>query len=343
MTPQLQLSAPANVLIAGEYAITLEGGRGIAAATAPRATVRIFWPERADRASIAEEISRTGIARLVLNGKMGSRQEAVIGRDSSLLSALADELGLAQENEKSDDHEQLIEIEVDTRSFFDPATGRKRGFGSSAVATLLTAAALRALLGEDPVDDLWKTVTLAISAHRAMHNGRGSGYDVATSALGGVVSFSGGARPSIQRSAIHTLIENEGFEMYTAGSARPVDSSAAVQRFEEFVEIDGRRHYLETNNAIVNKIEGAEGWCDAFRALDNARICSEALGRQIGVSAEFPYCRPHVDDGWIAKASGAGNERAVILARPDHRRPIPSDAQALVVERDGLIWIASDD
>ncbi|MFW5644013.1 MAG: hypothetical protein ACOCYQ_08275, partial [Alkalispirochaeta sp.] len=41
---------------------------------------------------------------------------------------------------------------------------------------------------------------------------------------------------------------------------------------------------------------------------------------------------------WIAKASGAGNERAVIFARNDRRRPLPVGTVPVTIERTGLLW-----
>ena len=75
---------------------------------------------------------------------------------------------------------------LDTTAFFDD--GRKTGIGSSAALTVALAAAIS---GSTDVADL------AMTAHRRLQGGQGSGVDVATSYHGGVIAFRRGlpARP----------------------------------------------------------------------------------------------------------------------------------------------------
>src|SRR5690606_11456641 len=76
-----------------------------------------------------------------------------------------------------------LEIVLDTRGFFDPATGVKLGFGSSAALAVALAAALA---GESVPQRVQEA---ALLAHRDFQGGHGSGVDVATSAHGGVIGY----------------------------------------------------------------------------------------------------------------------------------------------------------
>jgi phosphomevalonate kinase len=81
---------------------------------------------------------------------------------------------------------------LDTRPFFHGTGGgrRKLGLGSSAALTTALMTALRALEGRPaPLasDRLW--LSTLVSLHRMVQGGRGSGIDIATSALGGVIRY----------------------------------------------------------------------------------------------------------------------------------------------------------
>jgi hypothetical protein len=122
----------------------------------------------------------------------------------------------------------------------------------------------------------------------------------------------------------------------TAG--KPVRSSSAVEQFVRFLPHTSTAHadFMEANARVVHHLQHATTWPMIFRSINAARGLGEDLGEQIGVSAELPLVPPHVDDGWAFKASGAGNERAVILATDACRRRIPTGAVALSISEDGL-------
>jgi phosphomevalonate kinase len=77
-----------------------------------------------------------------------------------------------------------FDVDLDTDEFFDPVSGSKIGFGSSAALTVaLVCALLRA--SDDPRD----ATVLSHLAHRRLQHGQGSGVDVATSIRGGVIEY----------------------------------------------------------------------------------------------------------------------------------------------------------
>jgi len=78
------------------------------------------------------------------------------------------------------------EVELDTRAFYDKATGAKLGIGSSAAVCTAACAALATLAGREV------TFADALAAHRCLQNTKGSGIDVAASFHGGLLHFQEG-------------------------------------------------------------------------------------------------------------------------------------------------------
>lgn len=87
-----------------------------------------------------------------------------------------------------------LSITIDTVDFFAPESGQKLGLGGSAAAMTALVGALAAP-GTLPRD----VGTLATRAHKALQNGLGSGVDIATSCLGGVIEFRRDARRAPQQ------------------------------------------------------------------------------------------------------------------------------------------------
>lgn len=348
MKPVLAFSAPANLLLMGEYAITLEGGRGVSVAVEPRARATLL---------ASEHVAIDGIPDILrLHGSVALEVVALMGTEANedestapLRDAVCVEYGLPSKpgpdggGTRQTDHDALRLI-IDTSEFFDPDTGEKRGLGSSAVASLLATAVIDAVLGgvleiapgKDRSVLLARVIPRAIAVHRALHDGRGSGYDVATSAIGGFVAFTGGANPSAHRIAPASESDGRDVSLYTISTGRPVNSATAVRRFEDFVDKDERKIFLDRSNELAAAFEAARRWCDLFSVVESARHLSEEIGETIGVGATLPFNSSHRDDGWIAKASGAGNERAVILSKRGARRPLPGAAELLRIDRQGL-------
>lgn len=339
-------SAPANALIAGEYAITRTGGKGIAVATRPRGTIRVS--ESAD--------TETPFAPIGLKG--GIRVQAMMGRSTvrwpenelPLIAAIVDALGTDRPLING-----VWDIEIDTREFFQRSSGEKRGFGSSAVTTLLFSTALRGIAVQpiaerersgdkanlkDLDPESRSSIALdAIRLHRAAHGGVGSGYDIAASAIGGITEFIGGEVPTFNHRAATTEWCDMAVSLYSWNTNAPVSSAKAVAQFDRCVPHwgDAEAEWLQRINRSVTAISEAENWRTLFTAIANAAADSAAIGEHIGVSAALPVVGCHHDDGWVIKTSGAGNERGIIFVHNDHRRPLPEGAQLLEIDPDGLL------
>lgn len=78
----------------------------------------------------------------------------------------------------------FLDIDIDTRSFFDPHSGKKLGLGSSAAAMTALVGVLCSL-SQCPAPAL----TVAARAHAHLQGGYGSGVDIASSYHGGVIEF----------------------------------------------------------------------------------------------------------------------------------------------------------
>jgi mevalonate kinase len=378
-----QWSAPANLLLAGEYAVTRPGGTGISVALSPRGRLDLHEEvgdtpgmDRSAAVPPGSPVYRglppdtAGTGMITVTATMGGAASGTHGKNPTALVEGVVDAVLAGTGCRID---RTWWMEVDTTRFFHASTGKKLGLGSSAVATLLLTAALLEIIrleksgsvgkvagGPAPADAkqdapadaapaappeapeapeaLEQTIRAAIEAHRAVHGGRGSGYDIVTSAVGGSVRFVGGVDPQWTAVPFLSRLLDNGFTLHTWNNAPPVASGSAVGCFDTVVppHSDAEKAFLRQNNTIVDTMERAESWKSLFTAFQKAAQLGRDLGTRIGVSAELPHVGSHVDDGWISKASGAGNERAVIVAVPAPRRMLPRGAAPVTPELRGL-------
>ena len=337
-------SVPANLLLAGEYAITRPGGVGVALAVAPRATVRVFPGQTRESAlSFRRAIHTAGIRadgiRVDGFGPRKDRNRAtptpgsvpgltvytLMGRDRAYLEGGLLTTVLAEVACFIRDAGELpygsrpvplppTEITIDTSAFFDPATGKKRGLGSSAAATVLLIAALLYLAGVDPLHNRNTLLGVAVRAHRRLQGGRGSGYDIACSTLGGAIRFVGGEIPRWERLNLIERWEEQGVGLYLWNGDTPVSSARSVEAFDRiFPPGDKATAFLRASNAAVGSLARADTWDEQRDALRRCAILSRKTGRSIGVPADLPRELRSDDLSWSAKATGAGNEQALII------------------------------
>ncbi|MFW5741663.1 MAG: mevalonate kinase [Spirochaetota bacterium] len=311
------VSAPASLLLLGEYAVLEEGGLGVAIAPDVRASAWLTGPGGGEsRAPARASAGSADSARLVC----GATPEGDVRwpGDPGLLGAVCDYL-LGTVGPPPQD------IAVDTSAFFRP-DGRKRGFGSSAsLAVALTAV----WTGFDNTPSGCDRVRrVATEAHRAAQGGRGSGYDVAVSSLGGVVLFTGGALPRARRVELPWLPPVSLFEGHD-----PVATTGAVARFHAWRETHAgeARSFLERSNELVDRFVAASAWADARTVVLEYRDLTLDLGRRIGVPARVEPPVPVGADG-VSKAVGAGDELGVILA------PESATRYEIAVAGEGLRW-----
>lgn len=343
-------SVPASVLLAGEYAITREGGIGIALAVAPRAVVRLsarVTPESVQRFRRALYALESGKMQSIGGLRLESRAGAPEGTSPPILPPVLREItnfirhtGYRAQGELPTSLEPTT-IVIDTSRFFDPATGLKLGFGSSGAAMVLLTAALLHLAGVDPLGNRNTLLSVAVRAHRAFQGGRGSGYDVACSTMGGMLRFIGGEVPRWERLQVLRKWRDEGLRLYTLQVGTPVSSTRAVAAFDRrFPSGHEAEAFLVRSNEAVDKLIRARTWRQLTEAVAYARDVSRVIGDAIGVPAELPPGLTGDDRSWTAKTSGAGDEQAIVLARSDAGRaaasPLPEGLRELQLQPEGF-------
>jgi phosphomevalonate kinase len=188
---------------------------------------------------------------------------------------------------------------------------RKLGLGSSAATAATAAGALALAQGWNIEARRSAILSIAMSAHRAAQQGRGSGADVAASVLGGIIAFSRppGAEPSI-RSLPPLPCE---LVVFSTGSPSPtVDHLRAVERLAE--------HDRDTYVTRMTELRvAAETFLRGYQAGDTARLIAAAAAAgttldALGRDADFPIVIPALgfaaklarELGGAAKPSGAG-------------------------------------
>ncbi len=309
---------PANVLIAGEYAVLEEGGLGLAVAVDVMAK------------AASEESDSLSISGVTPAGEFAFPGDPFL---EGAVAALTRELGPITRR-----------IRIDTNAFFT-AQGDKRGFGSSAATTVLLTGLWTGGpdgegtdhnrgAGETDGDSLpvgsAEVARVATIAHRAGQHGRGSGYDIWASALGGVILFRGGARPSAARLGLDWLDHILLFP-----GPKPVRTPGAVARYTEWKDHNrsAASDFLAASNHAVEALAAARTCDEAATRLAACRRIGVELGEAIGVPATITPPK----DASLAhleafKAVGAGNELGVGLAA----QTSGSDVYTVVTE--GLVW-----
>lgn len=161
-------SAPGKVVLSGEYAV-LGGAPAVCMAVDRRAKVSVEPLDSGWNCVAAPGYSPVE-GRFV---SKGASLEWLQGEDEfKLVDAAWRTLRLFDKD--------CLSIELDTRAFFDVASGKKIGLGSSAALTVALAAAL--MQSNDVLDS-------ATRVHRVLQHGAGSGVDIATGVSGGLIEY----------------------------------------------------------------------------------------------------------------------------------------------------------
>ena len=184
------------------------------------------------------------------------------------------------------------DIELDTRAFMDH--GRKIGIGSSAALTVALLAALQ------KTDDVYRQ---ALTVHRRLQNGVGSGIDVAAAVHGGLIEY------DMPTGAVRALRWPDGLACRVIWTGVPSSTEAQLARLAASATRASRSALLLA----------APRMRDAWRSGDASRVLDQYVS-YIGVLRQFSvdhdlgiFDAGHDEltdaamvDGLVYKPAGAG-------------------------------------
>ncbi len=260
----MKILVPGNLLLLGEYAITLEGRLGLAAAVECYLVIE----------------AKPSPSLKILGNYEGKNYHWEPGEDFPLLDLITKTIG----------EFPPLHIHIDS-SQFCYSDGTKKGYGSSAATVVgLTYLFLHTRLNRAP--DLYKEVLpLALSLHRTFQGGRGSGYDVFASLIGGAGIFTGGAFPLWQ------FIDPQVFSgISLVRGPRAVSTKDALKIFETFISSHPKSaKYLSVSDRLVHHFIQN----NPQNALKRAACVNRWLHRQLNMPIAWTH---------EIKALGAGGE-----------------------------------
>jgi phosphomevalonate kinase len=218
--------------------------------------------------------------------------------------------------------------------------GRKLGLGGSAAASVLAARAACVAQGRELAPG--EAMALAAASHFLEQGGRGSGADVAASALGGLLEvrrmhawagpgdpLRGGARELLAHPPLETraLRVPAGLRFLLAWTGSPADTSRLVDEVLAFARARPARwrHHVDSLSARQAALRQSLERADRSAALDAVRRAAAALGA-LGDEAQVPIVTPDLaracaiasSAGAAGKPSGAGGgDCAIVLAWGD--------------------------
>jgi phosphomevalonate kinase len=289
------VSAPGKLFLAGEYAV-LAGGTAVVAAIDRRVVARFVPGAKPSTPLVAETVR--AVHDLVRSG--GQLIGQMLG-------------------------EMLTEgaPEIDSSALSEG--GRKLGLGSSAAVAAASIGALLEAVGMDLDQERPLALRLALRAHRAAQDGRGSGGDVAVAVIGGVIAYT---RRGASAETIRPVAANPPGELvvFWAGSpSSTVDHLRAVERLAERDPTTHASRLLEIGEAADEFLRAYESGQAAalIEAVGRSHRALEALGRD----ADLPIVTPALEAAaalagecaGAAKPSGAGGGDVGIafFAHPD--------------------------
>lgn len=297
-------SAPGKLFILGEYAV-LHGAPATLAAVDARAWIRIHPAEDGEWRINAPDVD---VSQLVLNsdGSLPATATADTRRALKVFDAvrmtIAETVNLPP-----------CSIDIDTAGFAGQA-GKLGIGGSAAIASALTGA-FNAIAAQQPNRET--LLNQAITAHRRAQAGEGSGADVATALLGGIVAFARDARP-IQTdwpTDLHALAVPTGHGADTptlvGATRRLADDAPATHKrcLEPLIQLarDGAHAFAEGDVGTILDI--ANAYFDGLTAL------SHAANAAIVTSTHHHLRQLVAEAGGVFKPTGAGGgDLGLVLA-----------------------------
>lgn len=315
--PDLVLSAPGKLIIAGEYAV-LEGHPALVTAVSRRAICRFTPGDELTVRARGGPLEHARALPVVLEGS----HVLIDGDDGSyaLFSAVLEEAlarGLPLPRG---------EVSVDTSAFY--AGSQKLGLGSSAAAATALAALLlsgsRSAHGHEL--DRERLRRLATATHdRFSAPARGSGVDVAASSHGGTLRFQKERGGSVRISP--SRLCPRGLRLLVPFAGASASTRELVSGVRRFAARDARAYAgaLEDIAYATLELLGAVGPDEDPRvflaAVDRCRRSLQRLGDKAAIDI---VSKPHLEIarlarafGGAAKPSGAGGGDVAVCFVPE--------------------------
>ena len=220
---RLSVSVPANLLLAGEYAVLEPGGLGLAFGVEKRITVEA----RDDTELRIEGKFGKGSGGLD-DSQVPSREPTPHGRTPQGLIDTVVHTCARWLSARGSRAELAAFVSIGSSACYDD-DGRKRGFGSSAAVCVGLCYTILKIAGIPSEALALQTVPIALESHRKLPGGVGSGYDVYASFHGGTGLFVGGERPEWSPIDIGWLPQ-----VYLFSGTQSVHTPDAVNRYTEW-------------------------------------------------------------------------------------------------------------
>jgi len=297
-------SAPGKLVLLGEYAV-LEGAPAISVAIGRRAVARLK-PRLGSRCdAYAPDILDTRVPFTIGSDGLPAWADAASAGKLSLIDQVL--RGLADEH-VAPGPGAGFGLELDTHQFFYSLGGEtlKLGLGSSAALTVALATALVAHAGRGAVAAnrrVWLQRLLAL--HRKFQGGHGSGVDVATSLIGGVIAYQL-IDGDHQRPVARELVWPDEIKRLYVWSGRSASTSAALSKLGAWRADHAAEYRTRMNDLIavatsaVTAVEHADG--GAF--IDAATVYAEGLRGLGDASGLDIFSAEHNRIAEMARAAG---------------------------------------
>lgn len=302
-------SAPGKLFLLGEYAV-LHGAPAVLAALGTRARVRAV---PADDGQWHIRAPDTGVTGLAL-GPCGTLPDALAPTTQRALAVF----DAARATTAADMSLPPLHVGIETRGF--SADGGKLGVGASAAVAAALTGALAHTAGARPA----RTTILerAVRAHQRAQNGEGSGADVATAVLGGIVAFAPDRIPRRLSwpTGLHALAvpTGDGADTQTlVGATRRLaksDPETHRRCIEPLAEYARRGARALSDGDVDDVLAVADAY---FEGLDTL---GAAAGADIVTPAHRRLRRVAAEAGGVFKPTGAGGgDLGLVLAGSEQR------------------------
>lgn len=301
-----EASAPGKLVIVGEYAV-LEGAPAIATAVDVRARAMVVGSEDPDSVLVDTVSGQTFHFCLGGDG-IQWRGRSPESRGTILRAVLE-----AFRDRNPDVQVPPLRFSLDTDAFYTggDASSTKLGLGSSAAALVALAGAFMNAIAFPATDS--QLLELCCDAHRRFQDGHGSGIDIATALVGGVVSVRTRGSEAVPR--VEPMAWPDGLLMLPVWSGSSASTTELIGRFNAYREKhpEGFQTHLSrlqdlaahaitawADQSVIKILDALADYDSALRAMDT--------DGSIGINTEVHELLRHLSEQSAAvyKTSGAG-------------------------------------